>query len=255
VDVDDRRRAQESRERQTEEQLAFAREFEGWILAIVSHDIRNPLGAINGSAHVLATHAENDPTVRSLAERISRSSNRIARIVADLLDVARERHGGGIPIVLGPSDVHDVCRDIVDEFSMTATDRNIEVLCQGDARGTWDSQRIAQAISNLVGNAVQHSPAGSDVVVEIRGENDRVAIEVRNDGTIPPESLPTIFAPFGAGERARRRHQGLGLGLFIAQAIVRAHHGNIEVHSDAESGTTFRVALPRAIGSAGSVGS
>jgi two-component system CheB/CheR fusion protein len=245
VDVDDRRRAQAVRERQSQEQLAFAKEFEHWILAIVSHDIRSPLGAINGSAQLLALRAESDPKVREIAEKINRSSRRIAHIVTDLLDVSRERQGGGIPIVAAPTDMHDICREISEEITLGASDRSISVECAGDARGVWDTQRIAQAVSNLVGNAVQHSPPGSPVNVSIRAEAGAVTIDIHNAGVIPHELLSTIFAPFGAGATPRRRGQGLGLGLFIADSIVRAHQGSIEVRSTAEEGTTFRVRLPK----------
>jgi PAS domain S-box-containing protein len=244
-DVDDRRRSQAAREKQSEEQLAFAKEFEHWILAIVSHDIRNPLGAINGSAQLLALRAENDPKVRELAERINLSSKRIAHIVTDLLDVSRERQGGGIPIVATPTDMHDICREISEEITLGASNRTITVECDGDARGIWDTQRIAQAMSNLVGNAVQHSPPRSPVKVSIRADAATVAVEVHNEGVIPRELLSTIFAPFGAGATPRRRGQGLGLGLFIADSIVRAHQGSIEVCSTADAGTKFRVRLPK----------
>src|SRR6202000_2408000 len=186
---------------------AFAKEFEQWILAIVSHDIRNPLHAINGSAQMLAVAAENAPKGAPIAQRIKRSSNRIARIVSDLLDVSRERDGGGIPIVPSPADLHEICRDVAEEIAAGASDRQITVDCDGEVRGSWDTQRIAQALSNLVGNAVQHSPPGSPVKVTTRADNGTVLITIQNAGVIPVELLPTIFAPFGAGIRPRRRGQ------------------------------------------------
>jgi signal transduction histidine kinase len=104
---------------------------------------------------------------------------------------------------------------------------------------------MAQAVSNLLGNAVQHSPAGSPVHVHVRGERDQVLIDVHNEGTIPRDRMTTLFEAFGPNPRRAGSSEGLGLGLFIARAIARAHHGDIEVESAPERGTTFRVALPR----------
>ena len=116
---------------------------------------------------------------------------------------------------------------------------------EGEAVGQWDPQRLTQAISNLVGNAIEHSPPGSPVHVRIDARGNMVVAEVHNDGQIPPDVLPSIFQPFKSGGEKIARGQGLGLGLFIAQAIARAHHGTIDVASTAETGTSFRLQLPR----------
>jgi PAS domain S-box-containing protein len=250
VDVDDRRRAQAERERQDQEQIALARQFSQWVLSIVSHDILNPLAAIDGSARTLAVRANSDPPLRNIAERITRNANRIMHIVRDLRDFSHDRYGHGIPIVLAPADMQGICRDVVDEVVSSATDRNITVECTGDASGTWDGHRMAQAVSNLLGNAVQHSPAGTPVRVNVRGERDQVFVEVHNEGAISGDRMTTLFEAFGSSTKRAGHHKGLGLGLFIARAIARVHHGNIEVDSAPERGTTFRVALPRDGGSA-----
>ena len=109
---------------------------------------------------------------------------------------------------------------------------------------------MAQAVSNLLGNAVRHSPAGTPVHVHVRGERDQVVVEVHNEGAIPGDRMTTLFEAFGSNTPRAGHHEGLGLGLFIARTIARAHHGNIEVESAPERGTTFRVALPRDGGSA-----
>lgn len=247
VDVDERRRAQAARDKQKEEQLALAREFEQWILAIVSHDIRNPLGAIDGSAKLLSLRAGRDAQMQTIAERIARSASRITHIVGDLLDLSRERHGGGIPIVLTPTDLHTLCREVADELATSVADRTIEVECESDSpTGLWDSHRLTQALSNLVGNAVKHGTPGQPVGVRVRTEDEHAIVEVHNAGAIPPEVLPTLFQPFAArGDRTRHK-DGLGLGLFIAQSIARAHRGELQVDSSPEHGTTFRLRLPRA---------
>jgi PAS domain S-box-containing protein len=244
VDVDDRRRAQAARERHDAEQLEYARNFEQWILAIVSHDIRNPLANIDTAARLLANRAGDENSVRDFAERITRSAGRITHMVADLLDLSRERHGAGIPIQPAPASLDEIVRQVADEIA-TASGRPIAIEGDPAASGTWDAHRVQQAVSNLLGNASQHSPPGSSISARVGVEGDRAVLDVHNDGAIPPERLPTIFDPFGAGAGSRARKQGLGLGLFIARAIARAHGGTVQVDSTPERGTTFRLVLPR----------
>jgi len=224
----------------------IAREFEQLILAIVSHDIRNPLGAIDGSARLLAIRGGGDEQMRTIADRIQRSAARITNIVGDLLDLSRERHGGGIPIVLGETDLHALCREVTEEIRTFASDHEIEVACEGAAKGMWDAHRLTQAISNLVGNAVKHGAKGERIDVRIGSTDAHAFVEVHNAGSIPDDLVPTLFQPFASrGDRARHR-DGLGLGLFIARSIARAHRGDLQVSSTPELGTTFRLVLPRA---------
>ncbi|MFL5369693.1 MAG: ATP-binding protein [Myxococcales bacterium] len=244
VDVDDRRRAQEARERRGEQELASARDFEKWIIAIVSHDIRNPLNAIAGSAATLLKASE-PAIVKRAAERVLRGAQRIGDIVGDLLDFSRERQGTGVPLSAARTDLRTICRQVLDEFDGVAKEHTLELRCEGEAVGEWDPHRLTQAISNLVGNAIEHSPAGSPIQVKIDAGDNTVVAEVHNEGQIPPDVLPGIFHPFKSGGEKIGRSNGLGLGLFIAQAIVRAHHGRIEVLSTAEAGTSFRLELPR----------
>jgi len=244
VDVDDRRRAQTEREKKGEEQLASARKFEQWILAIVSHDIRNPLNAIGLAAMSLLKSPDPAATQRN-AERALRGVKRIEHIVSDLLDLSRERQGGGVPVNVAPTNLKTICQQVLDEFSGTAKDRPLDLRCEGEPVGEWDAHRLTQAVSNLVGNAIEHSPRGSPVGVNIDARGEVVRLEVHNQGQIAPELLPVIFDPFRAGGEKLGRGGGLGLGLFIVQAIARAHRGEIEVASTAETGTSFRLGLPR----------
>jgi PAS domain S-box-containing protein len=246
VDVEERRRAHDARTRHDEEELARAREFEQLILAIVSHDIRNPLNAIDGSAQLLALRAGGDQQMRTIADRISRSSARITNIVGDLLDLSQERHGGGIPIALAQTDLNVVCREVAQEIGTFVGDREIAVEGEGDgeATGRWDPHRIAQILSNLLGNAVKHGVAGEPIRVRVRSDERQALVEVHNAGFIPRDIQPRLFEPFAT--RGDRRHgDGLGLGLFIAQSIARAHRGELQVDSSPERGTTFRLVLPR----------
>jgi signal transduction histidine kinase len=244
VDIDERRRAQEAQRAHDEEQLALARNFERWILAIVSHDIRDPLSAITLSAHQLNIVAEPGGAATKYAQIITRGAQRIQNIVSDLLDLSLERDGSGIPIAPAPTDLRKTCRQIIAELETIATNRKITFDCDVDGDGSWDEPRIGQAISNLASNALQHGTPGSPVRVRLTGDDQRIAVEVSNQGTIPSELLPRIFEPFRSGRQHTRRGGGLGLGLFIANAIARAHGGGLEVDS-AEGTTRFRLILPR----------
>jgi two-component system, OmpR family, sensor histidine kinase VicK len=224
VDVDDRRRTQEAQQRHDQEQLALAQDFERWILAIVSHDIRNPLGAIELAALRLNDISAQFPPVTRYAAVVNRGVTRIKHIVGDLLDLSREREGG-IPIEPKPTDLRATCRQIIDELEAIARGRAITFDCDADGVGAWDEQRLLQAISNLTSNAVQHGTPGSPVRLRLTGDDQRVAVEVHNQGSIPGELLPRIFEPFRSGRHNTHRGSGLGLGLFIAKAIARAHGG------------------------------
>jgi PAS domain S-box-containing protein len=244
VDVDDRRKAHEAQQQHDQEQLALARDFEKWILAIVSHDIRDPLGAILFAARRLQDIGEPASPTKKHAEIVERGVRRIQHIVGDLLDLSREREGAGIPIEPKPADLRAVCRQIIDEIETIARDRRIEFDCEVDGAGAWDEHRILQAISNLASNAVEHGTPGSPVRLRVTGDQEHVAVEVRNRGVIPSEILPRIFEPFRSGRHHTSRGDGLGLGLFIAKAIARAHGGGLEVDS-ANDETMFRLVLPR----------
>ena len=244
IDVDERRKAREVEQQHNEEQLALAQDFEKWILAIVSHDIRNPLSSILFAARLLQENTESTAAAKKHAEIVERGVNRIQHIVGDLLDLSREREGDGIPIEPRPADLRAICRQIIDELEAIARDRQITFDCDADGAGAWDEHRILQAISNLTSNAVQHGAPGSPVRVRLTGDEHRVAVEVQNRGTIPSDILPRIFEPFRSGRHYASRGGGLGLGLFIAKAIARAHGGGLEV-SSANDATTFRLVLPR----------
>jgi PAS domain S-box-containing protein len=244
VDVDDRRKAQLAQQQHNQEQLALARDFEKRILAIVSHDIRDPLNTILFAAHRLMDLGEPGGSTKKHAEIVARGVHRIQHIVGDLLDLSREREGAGIPVEPKPTDLRAVCRQIIDELESITRDRQITFDCDADGTGAWDEHRILQAISNLTSNAVRHGTPGSPVRLRLTGDEQRVAVEVHNRGTIPGDILPRIFEPFRSGHQYATRGEGLGLGLFIAKAIARAHGGAIEVNSSDDT-TMFRLVLPR----------
>jgi PAS domain S-box-containing protein len=244
VDVDERRRAQDAQQKHNHEQLMLARDFEKWVLAIVGHDIRDPLNAIRLAALGLAHVADPSGAVTRHAGVVTRGVTRIQDIVGDLLDLSRVRDGLGIPIEPKRTDLCAMCQQIVDELKAIAHDLNITFDCEADGHGDWDQHRVLQAISNLTSNAVRHGTPGTPVHLRLTGDAQRVAVEVHNEGAIPGELFPYIFEPFRSGRHRGSRRDGLGLGLFIARAIASAHGGGLEVASS-QGATTFRLVLPR----------
>jgi signal transduction histidine kinase len=221
-------------------------------LAILGHDLRTPLGAILTSAKfMLETQALQEPSL-TLTSRIASSSTRMMHMVGALLDFTRSRLGGGIPIVREEVNMGKVVHDVVDEISAAHPTRTIEVDARGEQQGEWDAARISQALTNLVVNALEHGSKTAAVTVETCGDDDReITIAVHNSGrAIPPERLNGIFNPMKPRDMtddtaAGGPHGNLGLGLYIADRIVNAHQGRIEVESSEEHGTTFTVHLPR----------
>jgi PAS domain S-box-containing protein len=244
VDVEERRQAQEAQQQRSEEQLTLARDFEKWVLAIVGHDIRDPLNAIKLAASGLSYAADPSGVVSKNAQIVARGVSRIQHIVGDLLDMSRVREGAGISIEPKSGDLRAMCLQIIDELEVFTPDRRITFDCEGDGLGEWDEHRVLQAISNLTSNAVRHGTPGTPVRLRLTSDEQRVVVEVRNEGEIPGEILPRLFQPFRSGRHHGKRGDGLGLGLFIANAIARAHGGDIEVDSG-DGATRFRLVLPR----------
>lgn len=225
--------------------------FREQLIGIVSHDLRNPLGTIQMGAQVLLQSEGLGPKSTEVARRIARSAAVAARLIDQLLDLTRSRLGGGIPIDPKFLDMTAIWRTIIGEMELTHPDRTLRVELNGDLTGVWDRDRIYQLLTNLVGNAVQHGAPRSPIDLRADGGRGEVLIEVSNRGEpIPPAALPFIFDAFRRGREgdpAGAKHLGLGLGLFIAQQIVRSHGGLITVTSSEHEGTTFRVRLPRKV--------
>lgn len=226
-----------------EQQLRGAARFREEFIGVIGHDLRSPLSAIRTGAQILSQRAALESADRGVVERVASSADRMSRMIDDLMDFARGRLGGGIPLRRSTVDLHALCREAVDE-ARTAHGRAVDLHLSGDPRGFWDGDRLAQLLSNLVGNALQHSPTHSAVAITVREEADHAVVAVTNGGpAIAPDHLKHIFEPFRRG--AADGSAGLGLGLYIVERIVSAHGGMIEVESADEIGTTFTVKLPR----------
>ena len=219
-------------------------------VAVLGHDLRTPLGAIITAAQLLELHG-GDELTRDIAARTLSSGKRMNRLIDDMLDFARARLAGGIPLVRAHADLGVLVQRVVQEHQASFPERRIEIRCQGDLTGNWDADRLAQVVSNIVGNALQHGRDGEPIRVRLDGTMpSEVCCEVINAGAIDPAVLPRLFDPFRGGRRQSGRHDGLGLGLYIAQQIVHAHEGRIAVDPDNRSHAVFSIAVPRLPGAA-----
>lgn len=224
-------------------------DFQERFVAVLGHDLRNPLSAIDMGAAVLRMRAggEVDPQAVRVLDRISSSSRRMSRMIEQILDLTRSRIGGGLPLNPAAMDLSIVLTEIVDELRTAHPARTIELRC-ASLVGSWDHDRLEQVFSNLISNAIQHGIADKPVTIDARLDDaGQVVVDVHNDGApIPEELRRQLFDPFRRGSRDSRSTNtaGLGLGLYISRSIVAAHGGELEAHSSSGEGTTFRVTLP-----------
>jgi signal transduction histidine kinase len=220
-------------------------------LAMLGHDLRSPLDAVMMSAEFMLETKELEEPHLSLTKRISSSSARMQKMIGDLLDFTRSRLGGGIPIVRASMSMEKAVHDVVAEIAAAHPERTIRIEARGGERGEWDCARISQALTNIIGNAVQHGSAGTVVTVNLSDNNGDVEVAVRNSG--PAISAVRLNGIFGAMKSRDAIANGagsygnLGLGLYIAERIVHAHGGRIAVASTEELGTTFTIHLPRTL--------
>ncbi|MFD2364929.1 response regulator [Pseudoduganella sp. GCM10020061] len=235
-----------SKERQLSRQLdelKSALALNELFVAVLGHDLRNPLSAVLNGAELMA-RVSADPVVASTAARIKSSGLRMTGMVEQLLDVARIR-AGGMELRRERTNVDLLCRTIIDELAAAHGHANVQVSCAGNTHVDADPGRMAQVLSNLVSNALQHGAPRQPVEVDVDGTSpDALHIRIRNGGAIPCDALPTIFQPFLSRQSMNGPQQGLGLGLYIVKMFVEGHGGTVSVAAS-EGLTTFTVSLPR----------
>lgn len=219
-------------------------------VAVLAHDLRNPLNAIMSVAQLLeeATNLINEDSLRMFGSEILESGKQMTRLINNLLDFTRTRLGQPLPVRRVEIDLAPVCRNTVAEIAAANPDRTIQLDCPERLLCCFDGTRISQMVSNLVANAIQHGDPKTPVIVKVSLDGQNIIFQIHNEGTpIEASALPTIFE---TPRRQRDEDDGgndfghLGIGLFVVKKIIEAHSGTITVSSTAAAGTTFVASLP-----------
>ncbi len=213
-------------------------------ISILGHDLRDPLSTVKLSTDVLVRGGAVGAEQQLVLARMARACDRMQRMIGEVLDFARGHLGGGIPANPTLNDMADICRDVVEEISAANPDRTITLESSGDLRGPFDRDRVAQALGNIIGNAVEHTRASIEIAAFETDDRGHVVTSVTSHGpAIPADVQRRIFDPFSRGDDAIGRH-GLGLGMYIANQIALAHGATVDLASD-DRATTFTVTWPR----------
>ena len=212
-------------------------------IAVLGHDLRNPLASISAGARILGRTVQGDKEHQVIA-MLETTVVRMASMIDNVLDFARGRLGGGITLERSSKPLEPVLVQVVDELRMSANGRIIETQFAIDQPVNCDRTRIGQLLSNLLGNATTHGSANKPVIIHAETREGLFELWVANAGEpIPPESIDKLFEPFFRGN-IRASREGLGLGLYIASQIAEAHGGSLTVASDsAETRFTFSMPL------------
>jgi signal transduction histidine kinase len=231
-----------------QERAEQAKQLQDKFVAILAHDLRNPLTVIELAA-AKAGRSEACTTCRDGGARTGRAAARMRALVSDVADFVHGHYGAGIPIAPAPLDLGELCAAVVHEFRVLDPERVIQLESDGPLAGDADRVRIEQVLSNLLGNALKHG--AGEIAVRARGDADGFELSVRNGGPpIPADRQRAMFEPFTKGDRS----DGLGLGLFIVHEIMRAHRGSVQVRSSEGDGTIFACRWPRLARTDGAAG-
>ena len=226
--------------------LARAVQLGDTFVSILAHDLRTPVTAAKLAADGILRRSQ-DPRALDYARSIVSSLLRMNGMIEQLLDFARFRQGRGVRLRLGAANLGDLTREVLREIEVANPRASLRMTVAGDLDGAWDADRLAQVVSNLASNAVQHGVPDRPVSVELDGrDRDVVRLRVTSAGVIPQDEIPSLFEPFRPSTSAKGAGGGLGLGLFIAREITRVHGGDISLRTREDEGlTTFEVTLPR----------
>jgi signal transduction histidine kinase len=210
-------------------------------IAILGHDLRNPVGAVLNSSQLMLRMPLPEQGLK-LATIIQNSSYRIRGLIDNMLDFASGRLGGGVVLQKKDEQIQQVLSQVITELKMIWPDQNIFTDFNLTKPVNCDSKRIAQLFSNLLSNAISYGKAGSPVLVQAVCDGKEFSLSVINSGDkIPDKIMDRLFQPFSRGE-VKRKQEGLGLGLYISAEIAHAHNGHLEVKStEKETRFTFRM--------------
>jgi signal transduction histidine kinase len=254
TDMDDVTRFNEAVDQALTESVAryehMVKQSQNMFLAILGHDLRNPLGTVVTGASFIMQAVDIPAKYILVATRMFNSGQRMNKLIGDLIDYTRTHLGAGLPIRRKPGNLAWLCTHAVNEVRTWHPERIIELVAPESMEVVVDEDRVAQVLSNLIGNAVQHGNGDVPVTVTLTTQGEDALISVHNLGpAIEPKKLAGIFEPLvrlsrnDASDYTERT--SLGIGLFIAREIVLAHGGEITVESSEAAGTTFTVRLPR----------
>lgn len=211
------------------------------MVAIVSHDLKNPLTAIRMASDFLS-RGERTAKERQLLGHIGQSSERAQRMIADLLDFTQARVGQGITIKAAPLDLHAVTHQAVDELRVAFPQATLEHLAIGSGHARLDADRVQQIIGNLVANSVAYGDLQRPITVTSRLGDGHCEVSVHNHGAVIPKALiDVLFEPMTRGTDQGSDVRSVGLGLYIVRELARAHGGDVAVSSNEQEGTTFTV--------------
>jgi signal transduction histidine kinase len=212
-------------------------------IAVLGHDLRNPLFAISAGAEMLLRKLPDEANLQR-ARHILTSARRATKLVDDVLDFARGSLGRGIPVNIEPCpDLEDALRHVISEVQSIHPGRSIQSSI-GDLHSVHcDRERVAQLLSNLVANAVAHGNPDGPIEISAQINKGQFVLSVKNQGLIAEDALPHLFRPYSRPTSGTPR-TGLGLGLYIASQIAQSHGGKLDVVSTEQQGTTFTFSLP-----------
>jgi signal transduction histidine kinase len=219
-----------------------ASELREQFIAVLGHDLRNPLASIAAGTRLLMKEAQSEKA-KTVVQLMQASVDRMAGLIDNVLDFARARLGGGWTLHLKEENVEPIIAQVVEETRAAMPDRKIESIVDARLPVNCDRVRISQLLSNLIGNAISHGDAATPVSVAATTRNGLFELSISNGGKqIPPGDLARLFMPFVRG--AHVSEKGLGLGLYIASEIAKAHGGTLTASSSAgETRFTFRMKL------------
>jgi signal transduction histidine kinase len=239
-------RASLDREEKARLQAQADAAFRKVLMVVLGHELREPLNTILSTARLMTSRGELAADSQLRLNRVVDSGVTMQRMIEQIRDLARDRLATGISVSrTAARDLVPLVAKIVEEQRFTQPGSRIELRSEGRCMASVDADRFEQVVSNLLSNAVTYGDSARPILVTITRQAGEVSLSVHNHGrAIATESLPLLFDPFRMGRNAERRSEGLGLGLYICERVVRAHGGSLRVESSEDQGTRFEARFP-----------